>query len=205
MKENKDRKRIGIATLFDKQEIKDYFNSFFLLVCGIESLIFIGHFIGSIGPGKNPFPWKQYFFIAFIAPVVLVFLVGLIVIGFNYYIFGDSLSKENIQDSPFVSSTMTKLGHSFSFFFSVIRQIPVLVGFFILSVSSVILYKYDTILRYVGHVGEKTIFYVFILFSIFAGGAMVWRLTGNPVLFCGPIWLTKCQKTMHSLNGLIRV
>lgn len=176
MEENKEKKRIGVATLFDKQEIKEYFNNFFLLVCGIEILIFIGHFIGSIGPEKNPFPWKQYFFIAFMAPVVLVFLVGLIVIGFNYYIFGDRFSKDNVEADLFAGSKEAKLGQSFSYFFSVMRQMPVLVGFFILSLSSVVLYKFDTILGVIGHVGEKTAYYVFIILSVAAAGALIFLL-----------------------------
>ena len=143
---------------------------------GIEFIIFIAHFIGSIGPEKNPFPWKQYFFVSFISPVVLVILVGLIVIGFNYYVFGDNLSKKNIDDSPFVNSKGTKLAHSFSYFFSVMRQIPVMAGFFVLTLSSVILYRFDAILRFLGHVGEKTAFYVFIILSVVAGGALIFLL-----------------------------
>jgi len=176
MEENSVRKRTGIATFLDKKEIKDYFNTFFLLVGGIEFIVFIAHFIGSIGPSKSPFPWKQYFFIAFVAPVILIVLVGLIVIGFNYYVFGDSFSKAKAQESPFAGSKGAKLGHSLSYFFSVVRQIPVLLGFFVLILSSVVLYKFDAILTVVGHVGEKTAYYVFILLSVAAGGALIFLL-----------------------------
>ena len=65
---------------------------------------------------------------AFVAPVVLIVLVGLIVIGFNYYVFGDDLSKAKAQDSLFAGSKGAKLGHSLSYFFSVARQIPVQTG-----------------------------------------------------------------------------
>ncbi len=176
MKENIEKKRIGIATFFDKQELKEYFNNFFLLIGAVEILIFIGHFIASVGPQKSPFPWKQYFFIAFISPVVLIFIVGLIVIGFNYYIFGENVSKDNIEDFPFIGSKGAKLGHSFSYFFSVLRQIPMLAGFFILSLSAVVLYKFDTIIGIIGHVGEKTAYYVFIILAAAAGGALIFLL-----------------------------
>lgn len=177
MKENNDKRRpIGIATIFEKQELKEYFNTFFILIGCIELAIFLAHFIGSIGPAKNPFPWKQYFFISFISPLVLLILVGLIVIGFNYYIFGDSLMQEGIEGSLLSDSAGARLGHSFSHFFAAIRQLPVIAGFFVLSLTAVILYRFDMILRFIGDVGEKTAFYGFVALSVAAGGVLIFLL-----------------------------
>ena len=88
MKSSGFKEMTGIAGILKKTEIKEYFDTLFILVGGIEFVIFIAHFIGTMGAEKGPFPWKQYFFISFMAPVVLMFIVGLIVIGFNYYLYG---------------------------------------------------------------------------------------------------------------------
>jgi hypothetical protein len=113
--------------LLEKTEIKDYFNTLLILISGIEFVIFVAHFIGSIGPGKEAFPWKQYFFISFIAPVVLIFVIGLIVIGFNYYVYGNQDSTLFNEKSPFIGTKMKRFGHSFNFMLSVIHQVPILV------------------------------------------------------------------------------
>ncbi len=49
--------KIGIASLFESTEIKDYFNTLLMLVGGIEFFILIVHFLSSMGPDKGPFPW----------------------------------------------------------------------------------------------------------------------------------------------------
>ena len=176
MKKNNGKRPIGIATMLEKQEIKEYFNAFFILIGGIELIIFLAHFIGSIGPAKSPFPWKQYFFISFISPLIILIIVGLMVVGFNYYIFGDNLSPRDADTPPFSDSAGARLGHSFSHFFSVIRQIPVILGFFVLSLSAIVLYRFDVILKFIGDVGEKTAFYGFVVLSVVAGGALIFLL-----------------------------
>ena len=176
MEKNTGKRPIGIATIFEKQEIKEYFNTFFILIGSIELVIFLAHFIGSIGPAKSPFPWKQYFFMSFISPLIILIIVGLIVVGFNYYIFGDNFSPKDVE--PFSSSDTAgaRLGHSFNHFFSAIRQVPVIMGFFALSISAVVLYRFDMILRFIGDVGEKTAYYGFVVLSVVAGGALIFLL-----------------------------
>lgn len=176
MKKNNGKGPIGIATMLERQEIKEYFNAFFILIGSIELVIFLAHFIGSIGPAKSPFPWKQYFFISFISPLVILIIVGLIVVGFNNYIFGDNLSPTDIEAPSFRDTAGARLTYSFRHFFSAIRQIPVIVGFFVLSISAVILYRFDMILRFIGDVGEKTAFYGLVVLSVAAGGALIFLL-----------------------------
>lgn len=175
MSKSREKKRVGIASMLDKSEIKEYFDTFFILVLGIEFVIFVAHFIGSIGPDKGAFPWKQYFFVSFIAPVVLTFLVGLIIIGFNYYIFGDEYAKKSeakISDEP----KGKKLLYSARSFIGLLNQMPVLAGLFTLGLGSVILYKLDIILRVIGHVGERTAFYIFIALAVVTAGALIFLL-----------------------------
>jgi len=170
------KKMTGIAGILKKTEIKEYFDTLFILIGGIEFVIFIAHFIGSMGADKGPFPWKQYFFVSFMAPVVLMFIIGLIVIGFNYYLYGSQQSAFDLEESPFVGAKMKRFGHSFKFLFSIIQQVPVLAGLFILGIGSVVLFKLDVILKVLGHIGEKTAFYLFILLCVLVTGALIFLI-----------------------------
>ena len=175
MKEKNEKKRIGIASMLEKSEIKEYFDTLFILVLGIEFVIFVAHFIGSIGPDKGVFPWKQYFFVSFIAPIVLVFLIGLIIIGFNYYIFGNEYTEtpENVTEKVEKGKTLKYTTQNFIRF---LNQLPVLAGLFAIGLGSVILYKLDAILRVVGHVGERTAFYIFIMLAVIVAGSLIFLL-----------------------------
>ncbi len=176
MKGSEFKKMTGIAGILKKTEIKEYFDTLFILVGGIEFVIFIAHFIGSMGAEKGPFPWKQYFFVSFMAPVVLMFIIGLIVIGFNYYLYGSQQSAFDLEESPFVGSKMKRFGHSFKFLFSILQQVPVLAGLFILGIGSVVLFKLDVILKVLGHIGEKTAFYLFILLCVLVSGGLIFLI-----------------------------
>lgn len=175
MEKSREKKRVGIASMLDKSEIKEYFDTFFILVLGIEFVIFVAHFIGSIGPDKGLFPWKQYFFVSFIAPVVLTFLVGLIIIGFNYYVFGEEYSAKASREVK-SKTDEKKLIYSARSFISLLHQMPVLAGLFTIGLGSVLLYKLDVILRVIGHVGEKTAFYIFIVLATVVAGALIFLL-----------------------------
>ena len=176
MKSSDINNRIGIASLLESTEIKDYFNTFLVLIGGVEFVIFVAHFIGAVGPNKEPFPWKQYFFISFIAPVVLIFVIGLIVIGFNYYIYGKQESPLFHEKSPLVGTKMKRFGHSFNFLLSVMQQVPILVAMIILGLGSVVLYKFDVVLQVLGQVGEKTAFYLLIILCACVGGGLIYLL-----------------------------
>ena len=176
MKGSGFNKMTGIAGILQKTEIKEYFDTLFILVGGIEFVIFIAHFVGSMGAEKGPFPWKQYFFVSFMAPVVLMFIIGLIVIGFNYYLYGSQQSAFDLEESPFVGTKMKRFGHSFKFLFTIIQQVPVLAGLFILGIGSVVLFKLDVILKVLGHIGEKTAFYLFILLCVLVSGALIFLI-----------------------------
>lgn len=176
--ESEHKNRIGVASLFDAEEIKEYFNTFFILLSGIEFVIFVAHFIGSIGPESGPFPWKQYFFVSFIAPLVMVFLIGLVVIGFNFYLFGNAPqgALEEGSDGEEEGGRRRNLGRTFQSFVSVIHQLPALAGIFILGLGSVVLYKLDVILATIGHVGERTAYYLFIALGALVAGTLIFLL-----------------------------
>ncbi|MBW1826354.1 MAG: hypothetical protein JRI78_04980 [Deltaproteobacteria bacterium] len=110
------------------------------------------------------------------APIVLMFIVGLIIIGFNYYLYGSQRTAFDLEDSSFVGTKLKRFGHSFRFLFSIIHQVPVLAGLFILGISSVVLFKFDAILRVLGHIGERTAFYLFILLGVIVSGILIFLL-----------------------------
>ena len=175
MDENSKKARVGIAAMLKKNEIKEYFDSLFLLIMGLELAIFVAHFISAVGPDSGPFPWRQYFFVSFITPVVLLFLIGLVVMGFNYYLFGQD-TDELFKEAPEGESVGRGLGQSTRSLLLFLNQVPVLGGLLAIGLGSVVLYKLDLILAVIGHVGERTAFYLFIMLGIMVGGGLVFLL-----------------------------
>jgi membrane glycosyltransferase len=77
---------------WDPLERRYVFNSFLIVVALVEVLIFVVTAIWQIdegalgGPVKViPFPWKEYLYAAFAAPLVMLFLFGVIVRGFQAF------------------------------------------------------------------------------------------------------------------------
>ncbi len=146
----------GIAALFEKEELKGLFRTYLITICVIEGFIFFVSFLSQMGPETVPFPWKSYFFAAFIIPLTITFLLGIIVISFDRYIFGHQPLINEIGDL-FQSAAETRSRiHKFHAFLYVIRQIPFLFGLISLVALSGIAYKLDDILTVIGHVGGRT-------------------------------------------------
>jgi len=176
MKDTDLENKIGIASLFERTEIKEYFSSLLMLVGGIEFFILIVHFLSSIGPDKGPFPWKQYFLTSFLAPIVMLFILGLIVLGFNYYVYGSRDTTFYQEEDSFVKTKMERFGNSFRFLLSSVNQLPILAGMFILGLGTIILYKSDVILQAIGQAGEKTAYYLLIIIGVLAVVAFLFSL-----------------------------
>jgi len=77
---------------WDPLERRYVFNSFLVVVALVEVLIFVVTAIWQIdegvlgGPVKViPFPWKEYLYAAFAAPLVMLFLFGIVVRGFQAF------------------------------------------------------------------------------------------------------------------------
>jgi len=77
---------------YDPLERRYVFNSFLVVAALVEILILVFTLIWQIDfrgiftdrPGSTPFPWRQYLLASFAAPIVLLFLFGLIVKGFEF-------------------------------------------------------------------------------------------------------------------------
>jgi hypothetical protein len=183
---NRVKKRIGIAAMFNKNEIKEYFNTFIILICGIELVILFLHFISSTGPKTN-FPWKQYLFVSFIVPVIMIAVIGLIIVGFNFYMYGDKKQKPVDEDSISSSPKGKKMIQKSNYIFSILDQVPVLIEFAILFLGSLFFYNLDAIMGVIGLIGEKTAFYIFTSLACIVAGAFIF-------LLCWLFWKFRLNK-----------
>lgn len=163
----------GVAALFEKEELKDLLRSYMVAIFIIEGFIFFVSFLTQIGPEAVPFPWKSYFFAAFIIPLTITFLLGIIVLSFDRYIFGHHNLSDEVSDIFQAASETQSRIQKFHASLYVIRQFPFLLGLLSLLVLSVIAYKLNDILVVVGHVGERTAHYLFIGLAVLLAIAVV--------------------------------
>ncbi len=126
-----------------------------------------------MGPETVPFPWKSYFFAAFIIPLTITFLLGIIVISFDRYIFGHQNLGDEFSDIFHAGSETRSRIHKFHSFLYVIRQVPFLFGLLSLVALSGIAYKLDDILAVIGDVGGRTAHYLFIGLAVAFAVAVV--------------------------------
>ncbi|MBN2809553.1 MAG: hypothetical protein JXR80_08700 [Deltaproteobacteria bacterium] len=163
----------GIAALFEKEELKDLFRSYLIVICVIEGFIFFVSFLSQMGPETVPFPWKSYFFAAFIIPLTITFLLGIIIISFDRYIFGHQVLSSEFNDIFRTGAENRSRIHKFHAFLYVIRQVPFLLGLICLVALSGIAYKLDDILAVIGDVGGRTAHYLFIGLAVVFAVAVV--------------------------------
>jgi len=163
----------GVAALFEKEELKDLLRSYLVAIFVIEGFIFFVSFLSQIGPEPVPFPWKSYFFAAFTIPLTITFLLGIIILSFDRYIFGHQNISDEVSDIFQAASETRSRIQKFHASLYVIRQFPFLLGLLSLMVLSVTAYKLNDILVVVGHVGERTAHYLFIGLAILLAIAVV--------------------------------
>ena len=163
----------GIAALFEKDELKGLFRTYLITICIIEGFIFFVSFLSQMGPETVPFPWKSYFFAAFIIPLTITFLLGIFVISFDRYIFGHQPLDSEISDLFQTASETRSRIQKFHAFLYVLRQVPFLFGLLSLVAISGVAYKLDDILAVIGHVGERTAHYLFIGLTVVFAMAVI--------------------------------
>lgn len=163
----------GVAALFEKEELKDLLRSYLVAIFVIEGFIFFVSFLSQIGPESVPFPWKSYFFAAFTIPLTITFLLGIIILSFDRYIFGHQGISNEISDIFQAASETRSRIQKFHASLYVIRQFPFLLGLLALLALSVTAYKLNDILVVVGHVGERTAHYLFIGLAVLLAIAVV--------------------------------
>jgi len=173
MSESSRKKQRGVATLFDTGELKKYFKNYLILIGIAELFIFFVSFVGQLGPDNVPFPWRSYFFAAFIIPIAITFILGLCIMGFNSYLYGDTpVPDNNVIAFPQDAQQKGYL-YKFQVLLYSIRQIPLLLGLILLGLCAGIIYKIDDIMLFIGHAGEKTAQYLLLALAVLLAVAAV--------------------------------
>jgi len=152
-----EQQRKGIASLFDHYEIKDLFKRYVQLLIVVEVLIFLVCWVYQLGidevavtgkPVDIPFPWSAYFVVAFSAPVAVTFLVGIVVVAFNSFLYGQRGAP--IFEEDRLDGFAGKMAKVANFCF----QLPFLLTLLLLGALIGVVYNLGTIMQYLARFGE---------------------------------------------------
>ena len=172
--------RQGVAALFDDFERKELFRKYLMFLVWIEVLIIAVCWLYRLGDGvtEGAFPWRAYFLIAFLAPVAISFIVGIVIVGFNKY-FGElephaesSASGESSAETPGEPGRIQQLDRMVT----LLRKLPFLSLLLLLCVVVGFFYKLDSFLEFIAAVGEKSVQVVIIFIAALVGIASVFGL-----------------------------
>lgn len=184
--ETSNRPLRGIAALLNDSERKELFRKYLYLLGWIEILILIVCWLYQLGDGGHdrfgsvevPFPWKAYFLIAFLTPVAVTFLVGVVVVGFNkYFAEAEPLDAPQGENGP-LDETADGAGRiqKLNRMVNLLRRLPFLALLLLLGVAVAFFYKIDVILGFLGSVGEKSVRIFLISAAVLVGLASIFAL-----------------------------
>mgnify|MGYP000271255563 CR=1 FL=1 len=162
MTAEKKEKHSGLATLFDGVELKSFFINYLWFIIAVEILIFLVSFLGNLGPDKGPFPWKFYFYVSFITPVAITFLLGVFILAFNQFIFGNTPSVGEESGAATEDDDRRSKLFQFNLFLNHIKKVPFLPVLFVLVACTVLFSKLDAIFLFIFNAGEKMVTYSLI-------------------------------------------
>ncbi len=175
-KKSEDEKK-GVASLFTDSELKSFYKKYLVFLGVLEALILFGCWVYQLGSQEYnhfgsvdvQFPWKMYFLIAFLAPVAITFLGGILVVAFNKYVHGiiptpDTGEQEN-----------EGVAGRFQSFLNTLTRIPFLFSLILLAAGAGILYRIEDILSLLGNVGAVSFKYLAIGTGTILGvGSVLW-------------------------------
>ncbi|MDM8544485.1 hypothetical protein QUF75_16440 [Desulfococcaceae bacterium HSG7] len=162
---DENQKQVGVAQLFNNTQLKTYFVNYLHFIVAIEVLIFLVSCVGYLGASAEPFPWKFYFYVAFLVPIAITFLLGIFILAFNKYVFG----KNPLQDTATTAigePASKNLTFRLQTLLSYSRQLPFLMILFLLVLGSLLFYYLDSILLFLADAGEKAIQYILIAAAV---------------------------------------
>lgn len=164
--QKRNNKLHGIASLYDKKQLKTSFSNYLYLIGGLELLILVCTFVGSVGLAKTPFPWKPYFFAAFAIPVVITFLLGIIILAFNYFYFGEDQSAHGDSDAEDGYQGPKSYRLKVNPLITQLRRIPFMITLFVLITGSIVAYKLDDIMVVAINTSEQLLKYFLISLGV---------------------------------------
>jgi membrane protein implicated in regulation of membrane protease activity len=164
----------GIATLFDDTERKQLFRKYLLFLGWVEVCILIITVLYQLGnqgydqsgPIPIPFPWKMYFIISFLTPVAITFLIGVVIVGFDKYLadpehvedaaMPNANAGETAADARAASQPVGRM-QQFQDVVHQLQRLPFLALLLLLALAVGIFSRLDSILAFVGAVGESSV------------------------------------------------
>jgi hypothetical protein len=152
-----------IAAYFTESDRKKLFFDYLKLIGILEIAIFIVVALWATDDKYHQtytaFPWREYLFVAFAFPIVLTFLLGIIVTGFNYFLGEESV----VPDDGEAVNQLDVLVRQ-------IRRLPFLAILFLLLGTILALYHMNYIMAWLGSLGYNTFLF---LSYVLAGMGMV--------------------------------
>lgn len=153
-----------LATYFSKADRKKLFFDYLKLIGILEIIIFIVIALWSADDKYHrvytPFPWKEYLFVAFAFPIMLTFLLGVIITGFNYFLGQDVMAQE--EEDP---------GNQDISFLLQLKRLPLLAVLFLLLVSIFALYNMHHIMAWLSSMTSST--FTFLSYVLAGAGVVV--------------------------------
>jgi membrane protein implicated in regulation of membrane protease activity len=154
-----------IASYFSKADRKRLFFDYLKLVGILEIIIFIVIALWSADDKYHrvytPFPWKEYLFVAFAFPIMLTFLLGVIVTGFNYFLGQDVMAGQEEVETG--GQELPLLGH--------LKRLPMLAILFLLLVTILALYNIHYIMTWLASLTSST--FTFLSYVLAGAGVVV--------------------------------
>ena len=156
-----------IANYFNKADRKKLLFDYLKLIGILEIVIFIVVVLWASDDKyhrvNTAFPWREYVFVAFAFPIVVTFLMGVIVSGFNYFL-GDEGSRT-------VNEEASSNGNHLEAVIRQIRRLPYLSILFLLLVTIFALYNMNHIMAWLGSLGYNT--FIFLSYVLAGLGVIV--------------------------------
>jgi len=175
----KNSKPKTISQLFSDVERKTILKQYLIFMGIIEICILIFCWFYQMGtqnydrfgPVDIPFPWRIYFLLAFLTPVVITFLMGIFLVAFNKYLAD--------QDSRIVSGDkQTTIARSkFETIIQTLLNLPFLLSLFLVGIGAGIIYRIDDIVDYLQRLGEQSFQFLLILICTTLGIGTLFGLT----------------------------
>jgi len=167
---------VGVASTFDSKGLNNFFVNYLTTMLVIEGLIFFFCFVNHLATDSAEFPWKNYLFATFIAPIAITFVFGLIILTFNKYFFKGAVEAPDANAALYSGSK----GDRLETFFQVVHRLPFLFSLLLLIAATAVAYKLDDIVLFAAQAGATTARYLFItlvaVMAVVALGIGIWMI-----------------------------
>jgi hypothetical protein len=154
-----------IASYFNKADRKKLFFDYLKLIGILEIVIFIVVVLWASDDNyprvHTAFPWRDYVFVAFAFPIVVTFLMGVIVTGFNHFL-GEP--EEQTGEGEASGSQMEAVIFQ-------LRRLPYLAILFLLLVTVLALYNLNHIMAWLSSLGYNA--FLFLSYVLAGMGLIV--------------------------------